>query len=428
MIRDRLVRARPRLGLQGRLKVPPSPSVSRIGEEVATHLPVEAWWSHAQRLYSTGLHPAVALHIRHHGRPILDRTVGHLVHEPGEAPDTVVTPETLFHLFSATKVITATLILALVDDGLLDLDTPVEAWLPGFALHGKSKIRLRNLLDHTAGISQMPALGGEAEAMLAAGKMDLERLFDLKPSHAPGRDVAYHAMTSWFLLQAVVEQVTGRPLADVLRTRLLEPLGLTRPMYGVPKGEEPLVARHALTGLTPPAFMAKTFEQSVGLPYAEAIRWSNSDAFLATTLPSANAVARPREVTAFLQMLLDEGRAPDGTQLIRPETVRKLHTEASPIQSDSILKLPMRYGLGVMLGSRRWSMYGAGTKGAFGHLGLSNVVAYADPSRDLSVALITTGKPLASPGMVTWYALLTNIASRTPRARAPARVRNMYRR
>ena len=75
----------------------------------------------------------------------------------------------------------------------------------------------------------------------------------------------------------------------------------------------------------------------------------------------------------------------------------------------------MRYGLGVMMGGDYFSLFGLGTKGVFGHLGLSNLVAYADPSRELSVAYLTTGKPMFAPGMVQWYRVMQRIANLVPR-------------
>ncbi len=75
----------------------------------------------------------------------------------------------------------------------------------------------------------------------------------------------------------------------------------------------------------------------------------------------------------------------------------------------------MRYGLGVMMGGTAFSLFGLNTAGAYGHLGLSNVVVYADPSRELAVAFLNTGKPMLAPGMVQWYAVLQRIANLVPR-------------
>jgi CubicO group peptidase (beta-lactamase class C family) len=65
-----------------------------------------------------------------------------------------------------------------------------------------------------------------------------------------------------------------------------------------------------------------------------------------------------------------------------------------------------------MLGARWLSLYGPGTPLAYGHVGFTNVVAWADPERDVSACLMTTGKPLITPGQVMWWNVLRSIASR----------------
>ena len=61
------------------------------------------------------------------------------------------------------------------------------------------------------------------------------------------------------------------------------------------------------------------------------------------------------------------------------------------------------------------SPYGLNTQHAFGHLGLSNIVVYADPARDLAVSLMTSGKPAMSPGILRTFWIMQVIAKRVPR-------------
>src|SRR5690606_38670237 len=108
---------RPRLGLQSLVDRGPTHEVSRIGdEEPDDAFPADAIWDEVKALYRSGLHPAIALHIRHRGRVVLDRTIGHVWNPPGGEPGPVVTPDTLFSLFSASKIVTATLVHALAED------------------------------------------------------------------------------------------------------------------------------------------------------------------------------------------------------------------------------------------------------------------------------------------------------------------------
>lgn len=391
----------------------PTREVERFGREEAGDVDLDPVWETVRQLYRTGLHPAIALSVRHRGRLVLDRTIGHLWNPPGGEPGPVVTPDSLFNLFSATKIITSTLVHALSSDGLIDLDAPVATYLPEFARHGKGGIQIRHLLNHTAGIPDMPPIQG-VEALIEAGRMELGPLFDLRPQSEPGVRTAYHAMTSWFLLQEIIEQQTGLGLRDALRRRLLDPLGFAHLDYGVRAELADNVARHAVTGPPVPGFASRIFDRNIGLSLDRAVDLTNSPGFRTAVLPSANAIATPGEVSRFMQLLLQGGEL-DGVRVLPEATLRRATSEVTRVQLDGTFGFPMRYGLGYMMGGNRFSLFGLGTRGAFGHLGLSNVVVYADPARELAVAFLNTGKPIVAPGMLTWYAALQQLVLRVPR-------------
>lgn len=383
--------------------------VTRIGQEDRRDARLEPAWGAVQQMYAGGLHPAIALHVIRRGRVVLDRTIGHVHNAPGGVAGPVATPDTLFSLFSASKIVTATLVHALVDDGVLDLDQPAAHWVPEFAQHGKHDILLRHLLNHTAGIPDMPA-DIDALGALTTGQPPLAAVCALKPQTKPGVRTAYHPMTAWFVIQAIVERASGRRLRDLLHDRILAPMGLANLNYGVAANRVHEVAKHAVTGPPAPALMAKIFRRSIGLDVETAVRASNEPAFLTAVLPSANVVGTPRETSRFLAMLLAKGR--DGsTRILSENAVQAMTTVVTTRQFDGTFGFPMRYGLGVMMGGRRFALFGLGTTGAFGHLGLSNVVVYADPARDLVVSFLNTGKPMLDVGMLRWYWVLQRIVS-----------------
>ncbi len=406
---------RPRLGLQRVVDRHPTREVERIGGEEHGAFPAGAVWDEVRRLYRSGLHPAIALHVRHQGRVVVDRTIGHVWNPPGGPAGPVATPSTLFNLFSASKIVSSTLAIALAEDGLLSLDDRVADHLPGFERHGKHDIRIRHLMQHTAGIPDMPKID-DVEGLMQSGKMDLERIYDLRPQSPPGVRTAYHALTGWFLLQPILEQAGGADLRTLLRRRLLDPLGFENLNYGVQPHRVVEVAQHAVTGLKTPGFMADIFHRNIGASVEEAIGYTNREAFFQTILPAGNVIGTPAEASRFMQMLLQGGQL-DGVRVVSEAAVRRMTTQVTPMMPDGTFRIPMSYGLGVMMGGDAISLFGFGTKGAFGHLGLSNVVVYADPSRDLAVALLTTGKPMFALGMVQWYAVLQHIVSRVPRRR-----------
>lgn len=138
-----------------------------------------------------------------------------------------VLPGTLFAAGSVTKVLTASLVMTLVDEGRVDLDTPVAAYLPGFttADPGRSAvITVRMLLNHSSG------LPGNHLPDLAPGDDVLERLMreltTLGVTGVPGRRFSYSNM-GMSTLGRVVEVISGDRFDVALSTRVLRPLGMT---------------------------------------------------------------------------------------------------------------------------------------------------------------------------------------------------------
>jgi CubicO group peptidase (beta-lactamase class C family) len=388
---------------------PHSPSaVTRAATEQGSRLPVEAIWQTVVGQYETGLYPCIGLCIRERGKVVLDRTIGHVDNRPGIVPGAVATPDTPFNLFSASKMLTAVLLHALVEDGKLSLDDRVCDHVPGFERHGKSRILVRHLLTHTAGIPAMPG-GLDPIELLQRQEFPTEAMLNLKPESRPGKKVAYHPVTAFLLIGKIIEDAAGMPLDDYAQQRLLGPLGFERMNYGVPQSDVGLVAKHTFTGppVAPP--MRTIFERTIGTRLETAIELSNTDEFLTGTLPMANVVANGREVTRFLELLRCGGEL-DGVRVLREETVAALTTEATPVAFDGTFGFPMRYSQGLMMGGNRFSLFGLGTRGAFGHLGFTTVLVYSDPAKKVSVSLLNTGKPMLAPGMLKWVWSLQRIA------------------
>ena len=84
------------------------------------------------------------------------------------------------------------------------------------------------------------------------------------------------------------------------------------------------------------------------------------------------------------------------------------------MEIDSTLLLPVRYGMGFMLGGDYASFYGFNTRRAFGHLGFTNCLTYADPDRDISVALLNSGKPFVTVKLLRWLNIMRVISKKIP--------------
>jgi CubicO group peptidase (beta-lactamase class C family) len=161
-------------------------------------------------------------------------------------------PETPFFIASITKRFIITLVLQAQERGELGLDVPITAYLPAETTTGlhvldgedlTSAITVRHLASHTSGLPDQFEKRREGPSLyerLAAGQ-DLAWTFEdtirltreqQRPHFAPqdlttARQKARYSDTGFQLLIRIVETVTGRPFADLLTERILDPLGLT---------------------------------------------------------------------------------------------------------------------------------------------------------------------------------------------------------
>jgi len=131
-------------------------------------------------------------------------------------------------------------------------------------------------------------------------------------------------------------------------------------------------------------------------------------------VPAANLTSNADELCAWYQCLLEEGEL-DGVRVYDPRTVRRATDEHSYYELDMTLLMPLRHGLGFMLGSDWVSPWGADTPRAFGHIGLSNIFAWADPDRRLAVSILTSGKPTATPELFRLIQLIRSIGAAFPK-------------
>jgi len=160
-------------------------------------------WAAVERLYRSGIHPAIQLCVRRKGHILLDRAIGHASGngpaDPPEASKVPCTPETPFNIFSAAKAVTAMLIHLLDERDALRLDDPVSEYIPEFAAHAKYRITIRHLLSHRAGMPNLPPEVMRVEYL--AQPDEIVRIFcDAQLSSRPGQRLAYHAITGGFVL------------------------------------------------------------------------------------------------------------------------------------------------------------------------------------------------------------------------------------
>jgi CubicO group peptidase (beta-lactamase class C family) len=379
---------------------------------------VESMWSAVVKLYESGLHPAIALCLRRQGKVVIERAIGHVRgNAPGDAKAGVVPVQArydaLFNTFSCSKAVTAMLIHLLDERGLLHLDDPVDEYVPGFGRHGKEWVTIRHILTHRAGIPAVPAEHADA-SLLADSARVVELLCDAKPISVPGRRLAYHALTGGYVLGEVLRRVTGRDIRTFLRDEVLAPLGFSTFNYGVAPERAGEVAVCSYTGAPPIPPLARIASRSLGLGVREAVAMSNDIRFLTSVVPSGNIIGTAEEGSRFYELLLRGGEL-NGVRVFDRRTVRRAVAEQSYLEVDSFLGLPVRYGMGFMLGGEYFSPFGSPSAHAFGHVGFTTVLTWADPERDISVCLMTSGKPFVTPGQLRWIAVARAIAAACPR-------------
>ncbi|MEV0491241.1 serine hydrolase domain-containing protein [Streptomyces atratus] len=138
----------------------------------------------------------------------------------GHAPDS----DTQFRIGSLTKTFTAVLVLRLRDEGLLDLDDPLEKHLPGTGVGG---VTVLQLLGHSAGLSaESPAPWWERTPGTLRPEL-ADVLGEQARMHPPGRRHHY-SNPGYSVLGALIEAVRGASWAEVLQREILEPLGMRR--------------------------------------------------------------------------------------------------------------------------------------------------------------------------------------------------------
>lgn len=378
---------------------------------------IERIWQSAETLYRTGLHPAIQLCVRHRGEIVIDRAIGYAA---GNAPDDEpgaarrrVTTGTPFRIYSASKAVTAMVVHLLDDRGLLHIDDRVCDYLPEFSDGAKSAITIAHVLCHRAGIPNVPR--GAMDLDLVSRPDELIGLLAKAPLVGrPGRQLAYHAITGGFVLGEVVRRASGQDIRSVLTKEIREPLGLRWMNYGVAPEDTGEVALDALTGVPPLPPFAQLFTRALGVPVEQVMEFAHDPRFLSGILPAANVVSNARDLATFFECLRAGGEL-DGTRVFESRTVRRATAERSYFEIDLTLGLPLRYGLGFMLGGKWLSLFGPDTTHAFGHLGFTNVVAWADPEREFSAALVTSGKPFLDIEVVRLYQCITAIGREIPK-------------
>ncbi|MDI3404238.1 serine hydrolase domain-containing protein [Streptomyces cavernicola] len=170
-----------------------------------------------------------------------------------------------YRIGSLTKTFVSTVLLQLQAEGRIDLDDPVDKWLPGVVDgngHDGTKISVRRLLNHTSGIFNYTSDPDVARKSFTTDFLKhrydtytAEQVVDIAMSHEPtfepGTDWSY-SNTNYALAGMVIEKVTGRAYADEIEARIIDPLDLDATTLPGTDPKVPAPSSRAYSKLAPP--------------------------------------------------------------------------------------------------------------------------------------------------------------------------------
>lgn len=363
---------------------------------------VEEIWDASQKLYRTGVYPLLSVCLRRKGKIVLNRSLGYA--REGE----LATVNTPVCLFSASKAISAVLVHLLAEQGKINLLDPVSYYIPQFAACGKGSISILQLLNHRSGVPNVPE-NTEVD-LLFDHAAALELICATKPLDHLGRVQAYHAITGGFIIDEIIRVTTGLDARQYLDKYVSKPMGMRYFRYGVEKKDFSRVAINTPTGYDSKR-VNTALTKILGAEPDEVVAVSNDPRFYQAVIPSGNLYATAEEASRFYQMMLQHGQW-QGQQILHPLTVHRATRCMGKAEMDKSLMVPMRYSAGLMLGGNPVGIFGLKSQYAYGHLGYANILCWADPQRDISVAIMNTGKPVLGPHIKGIVTLISTISRR----------------
>ncbi|MGO3326069.1 serine hydrolase domain-containing protein [Gordonia sp. (in: high G+C Gram-positive bacteria)] len=367
-------------------------AVTRVGDESPDRAETSPIWAAAEHWYAGGLQPAIQVCVRHCGDVVVDRSIGH-----GRSLLEPVTTSTPFCLYSASKLIAAVAVWRLVEQGRLRWSDRVADLIPGYGARGKATTTLDHVMTHRAGIPF--ALGGTADRSRADDRAFVRDALRRMPAmHRPGLMHFYHALTWGPVVREIVEVAAERPMREYIADEITGPLGLRWTTIGVTPQDVSKVAPSHVTGPRVGIPVDTAFRLSTGRTLTGIVDDSNTAEFLTSTVPSSSGVSNATELSALAETLLRGGER-NGVRILSEETIVAARRQRRVLRPDvATAGMPLRWGTGVMLGSHYFGPFGRRAPEAFGHTGLTQIAMWADPQRDLAVAIVSSGKPLGDVG------------------------------
>jgi serine-type D-Ala-D-Ala carboxypeptidase len=293
-------------------------------------------------------------------------------------------PDSLFPLASISKVIAATAILILVEDGLIGLNRPVQEYIPEFVGEGKDEVMIHHLLTHTSGWH-----GVDVAAHIEAKRSSVEApaceqgqhpllhealwpAYDAPLSMPPGQEMSYTSR-GYLLLGEILRRVSGMDLGAFATQRIFGPLGMTSTYYTVPDDARPRLV-----------FYDPDWEDFLDRPDAGVGGWSTA-----------------LDMAVFSQMFLNGGSF-DEVQILSLASVREMTRNQIPgvsstFKQDFAREASRGYGWDVK-GAKKPRYHGSlDSEAAYTHQGAGGTSILVDPTYELVTVYFSVAQGIMSP-------------------------------
>jgi CubicO group peptidase (beta-lactamase class C family) len=326
------------------------------------------------RHIAEGRYPASQFAVARHGKLAVFATLGDARLDPQRVG---AQSDTLWLLYSNTKVLTACAVWILAERGALAFTDRVAAHLPGFEANGKGDITLVQLLSHQGGFpnADVPPAAWEDHELLR------RTVCGFTLEWTPGSRVHYHGRAAHWTAAALIEALTKTDYRAFIRENIVEPLGLGPEIFvGVPDS-----AHGRCVDMHEPSP-----DGSRQIRRAE----DNTAAFRRAGTPGGGGYATARAMAAFYQMMLGGGRL-NGVRLLSTRMVEYVTRNVTGDRVDGYMGMPMHRGLGPHLRGTTDTIRGLGALASprtFGHGGVGSSYCWADPVSGVSFAYLTNSR------------------------------------
>jgi CubicO group peptidase (beta-lactamase class C family) len=322
-----------------------------------------------------GRYPGCQIALARHGKLALYESFGNAATEPAprKAAD-----DTLWLLYSNTKVITAIALWVLAERGAFSWSDKIADHVPEFRTNAKANISVLQVITHQGGF---PGALVPREAWADHRKLR-EVVCNFPLEWTPGSKVHYHGLSAHWALGVLINAVTGKDFRDVIRETVIEPLGLGRELYvGLPESE-----------------FGRTSDMHEPLPTGAAGMRPDGDAnsreWRKSGAPGGAGYGTARAMATLYQMMLAGGEL-NGTRLVSPRTLQYAIRNHTGDRVDEFMGMPMHRGLGPHLRGTTENIRGLGaiaSPRAFGHGGVGTSYCWGDPDSGVSFAYITNNR------------------------------------